>query len=599
MEMDQAILLEFEQLRRTVSEHEKRLASLEAGAVSVAAPAPAAAGETPAWEEPMPEIGEFIGNVVGREWTQGLPARLGRLLVILGGAFMLRALTESETVGLKVGVGLGLTYALAWTALAERTARASRKADATFYGLATTIIAFPLLIEATARMKVFPPVPAAVAVLISGLVVLGVSWRHRLGALAWIATLGTMATGVALLFSTRSLPPFAAVLFVVAAISLAISFHREWYFLRWPAALVLDALAIIGTAVVGREDYAWLPRGQLALVQVLLTAMYLGILGVRTLVLGHPMREFGIVQSLLVLAVGFEGAQYVLRPDSPWAPVFPLWALVMSVGCYAVSFLYLERLPGQHVNFSWYITFGTILLVLSLAEMLPLPGAGLAWAAAAACAALLGRMPARAALRWSSALLGMAAAAGSGVAVGAGYAFVVSDVASWPRFGAVAWLATVLVLAAWAALRWREQPQDDTSDWTVSAMALLVVWALGLGAGIVTLAAPTVAAGGIGSLAVLRTAVLMAAALLLAVLWRLRSCAELRWMVFTVLGLAACKIALQDMPRGTPLTICFSLVLFGGGMIVAPRMVARGAPGPALEDTGDVDGDRTGKPSAP
>ena len=584
METDQlAIMLELEQLRRIVSEHEKRLASLEAGSVSPSDTA-AAAEETPAWEEPEVSIGDPIDTFVGREWTEGLPARLGRLLVILGGAFMLRALTESETVGLNVGVGLGLTYALAWTVLAERTGRVRRKADATFYGLASTIIAFPLLIEATLRMKVFPPVPAAAALLASGLLVLGVSWKHRLGALAWIATLATTATGVALLFSTHSLPPFAATLFVTAAVSLAISFHREWYFLRWPAALVLDALAIIGMVVIGHEQYAWLIPGQLAVVQLLLTAMYLGILGVRTLVLGHPMREFGIIQSLLVLAVGFEGAQYVLGPNSAWAPVFPVSALLVGVCSYAVSFLRLERIPGQHTNFAWYATLGTVLLVTSLARLLPLPVAGLVWAAAAVCAALLGRVPARAALRWNSALLGGAFAAGSGVAVGAARAFVVSDA---PAFGAATWLATALVLSAWAALRWREQPQDHTPDWTVPGMALLVVWALGLGAGSVTLAAPIVASGSAGSLAVLRTAVLVLATLLLAALWRLRPCAELRWMVYTVLGLVACKIVLQDMPRGTPLTICFSLVLFGGGMIVVPRMVSRGASSAALEDAGE------------
>jgi hypothetical protein len=173
------------------------------------------------------------------------------------------------------------------------------------------------------------------------------------------------------------------------------------------------------------------------------------------------------------------------------------------------------------------------------------------------------------------------------VAADAGRAFVVGDAAALPTFGAIAWLATALVLSAWAALRWREQPHDDTADWTAPAMALLVVWALDLGAGIVTLAAPTVAAGSSGSLAVLRTAVLVLAALLLAALWRLRPCAELRWMVYTVLALVACKIVIQDMPRGTPLTICFSLVLFGGGMIVTPRMVSRGASGAALGDAGE------------
>ena len=571
-----AILLELERLRCAVSEHEKRLAQLEAGA-----PAPSAvaiAPETSDLEEPEIGLGAAIDTFVGREWMEGFPARLGRLLVILGGAFMLRALTDSETVGLKVGVGLGLTYALVWTALADRTGRAHRKADATFYGVATTIIAFPLLIESTLRMNVFPPVPAAMALFASGLFVLGVSWMHRLGALAWIATLATMATGVVLLFTTHSLPPFAAALFASAAVSLAISFHRAWYFLRWPAALVLDALVVIGMVLVGRAEYAWLSRGQVAVVQVLLTVMYLGILAVRTLVLDHPMREFGIVQSLLVLVVGYEGAQYVLGAESPWAPLFPVSALAVAVGCYAVSFLRLERMPEQHVNFSWYVTLGTLLLVAALLRLMPLPMAGLAWAAATAGAALLGRAQSRAALRWSAALLALAAA-GSGVAADAGRAFVVGGASALPTFGPMAWFAIVLVWSGWAVLRWREQPHDDDADWTVPAMALLVVWALGVGAGIVTLAGPTGVAATPGSLAVLRTVVLVLAALLVAAAWRVRPCAELRWMVYTVLALVACKILIQDVPRGTPLTICFSLVVFGVAMIVAPRMVFRGRDG--------------------
>ncbi|HUK63419.1 MAG TPA: hypothetical protein VLV15_08800, partial [Dongiaceae bacterium] len=482
-----------------------------------------------------------------------------------------RALTESETVGLKVGVGSGLAYAVIWTAVADKAGRTRRKADATFYGVATTIIAFPLLIESTLRMQVFPPVPAALALLASGLVVLGVSWMHRLGALAWIATLATTATGVVLLFTTHALPPFAAALFAAAAVSLAISFHREWYFLRWPAALVLDALAVIGMVLVGRAEYAWLSRGQLALVQVLLTVMYLGILAVRTLVLEHPMREFGIVQSLLVLVVGFEGAQYVLGAESPWAPLFPVSALAVAVGCYAVSFLRLERMPGQHVNFSWYVTLGTLLVVGALVRLVSLPVAGLAWAAAAAAAALLGRAPSRAALRWSAALL--AVAAGSGVAADAGRVFVVVGASALPTFGPTAWFAMVLVSSGWVLLRWRQQPHDDDADWAVPGMALLMVWALGVGAGIVALTGSTGVAATPGSLAVLRTVVLVLAALLLAGAWRMRPCAELRWMVYTVLALVAGKVLVQDMPRGTPLTICFSLVVFGVAMIVAPRMV--------------------------
>jgi uncharacterized membrane protein len=41
-------------------------------------------------------------------------ALVGRTLIVLGGAFLLRAITESGVVSPSVGVSLGLAYAVTW-----------------------------------------------------------------------------------------------------------------------------------------------------------------------------------------------------------------------------------------------------------------------------------------------------------------------------------------------------------------------------------------------------------------------------------------------------------------------------------------------------
>jgi len=44
-------------------------------------------------------------------------------------------------------------------------------------------------------------------------------------------------------------------------------------------------------------------------------------------------------------------------------------------------------------------------------------------------------------------------------------------------------------------------------------------------------------------------------------------------MAYGALAATACKIAVDDLPNGRAMTMFLSFILFGGAMIVAPRMV--------------------------
>src|SRR5512143_3447774 len=56
----------------------------------------------------------------------------GRTLLVLAGAFVLRALTDSGTLAAPLGVGLGLVYAGTWIALADRAGKAGASWSAGF-----------------------------------------------------------------------------------------------------------------------------------------------------------------------------------------------------------------------------------------------------------------------------------------------------------------------------------------------------------------------------------------------------------------------------------------------------------------------------------
>src|SRR5689334_22095329 len=100
---------------------------------------------------------------LGRLEVARIASYVGRSLVALGGAFLLRAITDANIVPHAVGIAAGLTYAFFWIAIAHRAGAADRL-NATFHALVAAVIAYPLVWEATVRFDVLPPAAAAIAI---------------------------------------------------------------------------------------------------------------------------------------------------------------------------------------------------------------------------------------------------------------------------------------------------------------------------------------------------------------------------------------------------------------------------------------------------
>ena len=76
---------------------------------------------------------------------------VGRTFVALGGAYLLRALTDAAVVPLPQGTALGLAYAAGWLAMSDRAGAANRRTSAVFHGLVATIIAVPVSVSSRTR----------------------------------------------------------------------------------------------------------------------------------------------------------------------------------------------------------------------------------------------------------------------------------------------------------------------------------------------------------------------------------------------------------------------------------------------------------------
>lgn len=235
-----------------------------------------------------------------------LLALAGKSILILGGAFLLRAATESTALPRQIGVVLGLLYAMAWIVAAALAARAGRRSAAAFHAAVAAIVAYPIVWEATVRFHVLRAVTAALLLVVFSiaLIVVGrLGGKSRLApatpalqAAAWIAVAGATLDALLLAYATKELIPFALELTVVGVVALILSMN----YVGWLLAIESDLFAIaliIATLLDQSKDsrspavvtllviaIAWMTVTSRASVQVA-AASLIGVAGASALVL--------------------------------------------------------------------------------------------------------------------------------------------------------------------------------------------------------------------------------------------------------------------------------------------------------------------------
>ena len=195
----------------------ERVSALEAQAHLLPAPpaevpAPAISALEPA---PLPTLpsGVLILGLVGK------------VCLVLGGAYFIRALVDAGTLRSASGAALGLAYAAAWALIALRT---RQSIVASFDTLASILIAYPLLVESTIRFGILPPGLSAFLLLAVTALHAAVAWRRDLQPMLWIATLASVGAGFTMMIASRTLEPFLAVLMLLGLGSLWLTTGRKW-----------------------------------------------------------------------------------------------------------------------------------------------------------------------------------------------------------------------------------------------------------------------------------------------------------------------------------------------------------------------------------
>ena len=515
-----------------------------------------------------------------RHRLSGLGAVVGRSFLILGGAFLVRAMTDAGAFPRSFGVALGLFYALACLVFAERAGRSGEPMTAAAYGVTATAIVYPLLWEATTRLEVLTPPVAACVLFASAAFALVVAARWSLASLAWSASAGAVLTALALLVSTHAIATFGLLLLLLAAVTLAVSLRRNWEGFPWPASLAADLVILEAAVIAGQPDglpeaYAGLSRGFVLALVLSLPLPFLAATLWRALRRRQDPTLFDVCQTGVALAIGV-GASVRVGPATGASPAMVgAFVLVLAAGLFlASSRPALSRYASR--VFSWG---GLLLLLAGSGLALPAAARGVAWSVMGLVSILVSTRREGESFPLHGAVLLGGSAVASGLLSSSREAFLASPGAPAAfSAGAVIVLASSFIAAGLLAARARRR-----SPGRADRIAALVCGLLAL-LGTSTLAERILASllsaeEDPARVAAIRSAILAAAAVALSACRRIRTIEDLALFAYPVLGAGAVKLLVQDLPQASPSTLFFVFAAYGAALIAIPRF-SRGA-GPA------------------
>ncbi len=563
-------------LERQVRDLSGAVVSLERRLAALEARAPATASDGLPDTEPAPAAARAGSDIT----VVTVLSLVGRTCLVLGGAYLLRALTDAGTLPRVGGTALGLVYAVAWLYPAYRLDAAGRRLVAPFYGLATALIAFPILWEATVRVKLLTPPQTALALAAVTAIALAVAAKRAIQSLAWIITLGGLVAALLLLTAVEL--PDVSIGFYLAFLgvcTLWLGYSLDWIWLRWPVAFVADGYVLV---VAGSVSGAW-HKGDPGLIMALQLVMFAGYLisiAARTLWRSRDVVPFEVVQTVALLVVAFGGAVYVMGSTGAGATPLGLASLVFGAGSYGVAFAFVRWRDGGWKNFTFYTSLAVVFTVAGVGLTAGAQVQAAAWAVLAVAAAFQGYRYRAIAIGSHAAVYLVAAAVASALLGTVIDAFTASADHVWTGLPLTAWVVLVAT-GVCAVIPATVRGQSPARYLRIPKVVVVILLLAGVGAAFITYAASLLSGqpGGTADPAVtaaIRSVVCAAAVLLLAFLGGRGIFPEGRWLTYVVLLVGGLKLLVEDFPQGRPATLVLSLAVYGAALIVAPRWARRG-----------------------
>lgn len=549
---------EFGDLVERVRALELRLDALERERRTQSAPVSELPAQAAPGEIALPSLPSAPGGII--------PV-LGRALLGIAGAYLLRALAESGVAPQLAVVAVALVYAGWWLVSSTRVASGDRFTTAV-YGLTAALVIAPMLWETTVRFQVLPPNVTAAALVVFVALGAALAWPRNLTIITWITTLAGVATALALIVATRAVVPFTASLLVIAVVIEYAACRDHWLSERWLVAFTVDFSVFLLTFLMTRPNgpppgYAPAAAALVVAIQIALLSLYFGSTIYRTLIHGLDITYFEIVQNIAVFLISIGGALEITRRAAAANVAVSVFATIAGLACYLVAFTFLDRKDGRSRNLHTYAGFGVALLVAAVYLAFSGMAQIVVYCATGAVAMIIAMRFDRGSLRVHAAIYILAASAASGL-FGFGYDRMIGAAANWGALGPQI-LVVIAASALCYVLAWNGVAPGSRAAGV--ALAAVLCW------GLIAIAMSEVAPSDRAALATARTAILCVVSLLLAWAGRRWSRPELRWLLYPLMIFAAFKLVVEDFALGRPVTMSLSLVCYGGALILAPRLV--------------------------
>jgi hypothetical protein len=537
------------QIEAAIAAIERRLAALEG---------------SHAPEPPATEV-RAAGSV--SRWAPGeIASLLGRGFLVLGGAYFLRALTQSGRLAAGAGVALGLTYALVWLVAADRSGP-SKRMSAAFHGDTSVLLALPIVWEAVTRFGLFSAPVAALTLGAIAALALVVASRRHLPPIAAAATFGTIAVALAAGWAGDRYGAYALLIVSLSTATFWYSEQPRHAWLRWPAAIAAGAAVMIVTARAASTP----PRESIAiarLAQTLLVVTMQSCLAIRLVLLSRNARLFDIAQGFFAFAIGIGGAVLLAEGSGPRLALIGIDAAVLGSGAYLAAFFRLADRPHLSVSHHAFAAFGLAAITTAIVLLFDDHTLALVSLALALVTLALGqpRLGDYAVLQASVFLL-VSVIASDLLTTALGV--WVSRPDPWPQMDLVAWV-TLAAAAACAVIPVRPQTGPGRILTMTGRVTMASVVVIGAGGAAVMLLAPSLAQDA-GALATLRTVLLSLAVVGLTVAGRSRRLAIFSTLVFPAVIVGGVRIVADDFRHSRAATLFVALAFYGVALVSAGR----------------------------
>ncbi len=286
-----------------VAELELRLAAVEQRLRKLEGQAPGASATVELDSEPT----------LGNGSLSNASTLIGRVLLIFGGAYLLRAITENAVVPTALGISMGATYALFWLFMAHRRGGdESQRTGALFYGGASTLLALPLLVEATGRFALLSGLQGIIALTGFCALSLLVAAARDLRLLAWLTAAGGIGTAFVVLKLSQSAVPVSVFLILLGVGTLWACYWLQWKGPQWLGALGANA-GVLALAMLSTSEQWTVAPLSVFLTGAMLLLAYLLSFALHTHIRSHNVGVFEAIQALLAIGIAFLAASIAAR----------------------------------------------------------------------------------------------------------------------------------------------------------------------------------------------------------------------------------------------------------------------------------------------